>query len=75
MLERELVRVYAVQGAVASRISMAPFTTSSQVSEDSLARHSSADSQRSLPLSLRVQLRVSAVVASKLFHTSEPLAG
>lgn len=54
---------------------MAPFTASSKVYEGSLARHSSAESQRGLPLSLRVQLRVSAVAASKLCHSSEPLAG
>lgn len=54
---------------------MAPFTTSSKVFEGSLARHSSAGSQRGLSVSLRVQLRVSAVASPKLSHSSEPLAG
>lgn len=54
---------------------MAPFTTSIKVSEGSLARHSLAESQRGLSLSLRVQLRVSDVTASKFCHSSEPLAG
>lgn len=54
---------------------MASFTSSSKISEDSLARHSSTFSQCGLPLSLRVLPRVSSVVAFNTSHSSEPLAG
>lgn len=64
-----------MQAEVASGISMASFTSSSKISEDSLARHSSTFSQCGLPLSLTVQPRVSSVVAFNTSHSSEPLAG